>query len=54
VPENAPNHFVMNIAPADAASVDAMIAEVAEHSSASFPMFRGRAIGANGVDAPTW
>ena len=54
VPENAPNHFVMNISPADAASVDAMIAAVAERSSNSFPMFRGRAIGANGVDAATW
>jgi len=54
VPESAPNHFILNISPADVASIDSMIAGVSDQKGGLYPMIRGRVIEANGVAAEEW
>jgi len=54
LPENAPNHFVLNVTPDQVDDLSAMLAEHSERQGGIYPMVRGRAIEANGIDAKTW
>ncbi|MCB1683096.1 MAG: FtsX-like permease family protein [Pseudomonadales bacterium] len=54
VPEDAPNHFVMNITPEAVAEIGAMIDAVSDQRGGLYPMIRGRITGVNGVDAKEW
>jgi putative ABC transport system permease protein len=54
VPENAPNHFVLNITPGDVAAVGEMIAANSTAQGGLFPMIRGRVTAVNGIDAEVW
>ncbi len=54
VPEDAPNHFVMNIVPDQVDELSAMLDEQADGHGGFFPMIRGRIVQANGLDAQTW
>lgn len=54
VPEDAPNHFVLNIVPHEVDELEAMLDEFAGSHGGLFPMIRGRIVAANGVDAEIW
>jgi putative ABC transport system permease protein len=54
VPENAPNHFVLNIAPDQVEELGAMIAANSREQGGLYPMIRGRVTAVNGIDAKTW
>jgi len=54
VPENAPNHFVLNIAPDQVEELGAMIAANSRESGGVYPMIRGRVTAVNGIDSKTW
>ncbi|MGE0622154.1 MAG: ABC transporter permease [Pseudomonadales bacterium] len=54
VPEDAPNHFVLNIAPGDVEEMGAMIDAVSTEQGGLFPMIRGRITAVNDIDAETW
>jgi putative ABC transport system permease protein len=54
VPENTANHFVLNVVPEQVDELSAMLSGVAENQGGLFPMIRGRAVAANGIDAQTW
>ncbi len=54
VPEDAPNHFVMNVTPDQVEELSAMLAEVSDSRGELYPLVRGRIIEANGIDAQTW
>ncbi len=54
IPERAPNHFVVNVAPAEVDAVQAMLAARTGYDGRMFPMIRGRIIAVNGVGAGTW
>jgi Predicted ABC-type transport system involved in lysophospholipase L1 biosynthesis, permease component len=49
LPPDAPNYFLVNIAPAQTAAVDAYFRAQQLHPSALYPMVRGRLTGKNGV-----
>ncbi len=51
VPENAANHFVMNIAADEVESVQKLIDEGATAGDFLYPMIRGRVTAVNGVDS---
>ena len=53
LPENTPNHFVINIGPEDVQAVDQVLREQNVHSEALYPMIRGRIMAVNAVDLPT-
>ncbi|TGD75353.1 FtsX-like permease family protein [Mangrovimicrobium sediminis] len=53
LPENTPNHFLINIAPADAPRLEAAMAEAGLHSEPLFPMVRARLMAIDGVDLPS-
>lgn len=53
LPEDAPNHFMINIAPEDAAAVEQTLRDNALPSEPLFPMIRGRVMSINGVALPT-
>lgn len=48
VPEDAPNHFVMNIAPDEVGPLTEMLAGQGTGGDAFFPMMRGRIVAVNG------
>lgn len=52
LPENTPNHFIINIGPEDVQGVDQMLRAERIASQALFPMIRGRIMSVNGVDLP--
>ena len=52
LPENAPNHFMVNIAPEDVQGVDQMLRHAHIRSEALYPMIRGRVMAVNGIDLP--
>jgi putative ABC transport system permease protein len=52
LPENTPNHFMINIGPEDVQPVDQMLREQDIASEALYPMIRGRIMAVNGVDLP--
>ncbi|MEM8767194.1 MAG: FtsX-like permease family protein, partial [Pseudomonadota bacterium] len=54
VPENAPNHFVLNISPNDVEPMGAMIEANSREQGGLFPMIRGRVTAVNGIDAEVW
>lgn len=54
VPENAPNHFALNIAPHDVDEIGALLAENSREQGGLFPMIRGRITAVNGIDAKDW
>ena len=54
IPEHAPNHFVMNVAPAEAGPVQAMLTARAGYDGRLFPMIRGRITAVNGIAARAW
>jgi putative ABC transport system permease protein len=54
VPENAPNHFVLNISPEHVTEMDAMIAANSREQGGIYPMIRGRVTAVNGIDSETW
>jgi len=49
LPENAPNHFLVNIAPHQQAAVAAYLAEHRLEASELYPMVRGRLVSKNGL-----
>jgi len=54
VPENAPNHFAMNIAPDDVAQIGRMLDANASAQGGLYPMIRGRTVEVNGIPAEAW
>jgi len=54
VPADSANHFVLNIVPEEVDPLSAMLDGVAKNQGGLFPMIRGRAVAANGIDAETW
>ena len=51
LPDNAPNHFLFNIAPHEAEGLQTMLAENRVTSTEFYPMVRGRLVAINGVAA---
>ena len=62
LPDDIPNHFVMNVTPDQLSAVEAMLESIGEsdvRKSARqpeplYPMIRGRIVEVNGVDAKAW
>lgn len=54
IPERAPNHFVMNVAPGEVGAVEGMLKARAGYDGRMFPMIRGRITAVNGTDAAAW
>ena len=54
VPENAANHFVMNIGADEVSSVQAMIDQGATAGDFLYPMIRGRVVEVNGEDSKVY
>lgn len=54
VPEDAPNHFVLNIVPHEVDELATMLDDFTGSHGGLFPMIRGRIVAANGVDADAW
>ena len=54
LPEDAPNHFLMNVAHDEAAPVQALLREHTDYDGRLFPMIRGRIVAVNGEDADAW
>lgn len=52
LPEDAPNHFVINIGPEEVQAVDQMLREENIRSEALYPMIRGRIMAVNGEELP--
>ncbi len=53
LPENAPNHFMINIGPGEVQAVDQMLREENIHSEALYPMIRGRVMAVNEKPLPS-
>lgn len=53
LPEDAPNHFMINIGPEDLQNVEQMLREEGVPSEALYPMIRGRIMGVNDQALPT-
>ena len=54
IPENTPNHFVMNVAAAEAPAVEALLKEKTSYEDELFPMIRGRITAVNDMPAREW
>jgi len=54
LPEDAPNHFVMNVADDEVAAVQALLTEHTDYGGRLFPMIRGRVTAVNGIPADEW
>ena len=54
VPEEAANHFVMNIGKDEVREVEAMINNHAKAGDFLYPMIRGRIVAVNGIDAEAY
>lgn len=54
LPEDAPNHFMINIGPEEVQAVDQMLRRENISSDALYPMIRGRLMAVNGEPLPTW
>ena len=52
LPENAPDHFMLNIAPHEVQGIDQMLRREHIVSEALYPMIRGRVMSVNGVELP--
>jgi putative ABC transport system permease protein len=54
LPEQAPNHFLMNIVSEQLSPVQALLDENTTYGGVIYPMIRGRIQSVNGVDIRTW
>lgn len=54
IPKNAPNHFAINISPADVEPIEALLEENGVESQPLYPMIRGRISTINGEPAQEW
>ena len=54
LPEDAPNHFVMNVADNEVEAVQALLATHTDYDGHLFPMIRGRVTSVNGESAESW
>ena len=54
LPENAPNHFVMNVADDEVEAVQTLLATHTDYDGRLFPMIRGRVTSVNGQPAEEW
>jgi putative ABC transport system permease protein len=54
LPDDAPNHFVMNVLPEQLADLQQLLEERVGGTQHLYPMVRGRILGVNGVDAQDW
>ena len=54
IPADSANHFVLNIVPDEVEQLEAMLADSTQNQGGLYPMIRGRAVQANGIDAETW
>ena len=54
LPEDAPNHFVMNVADDEVEAVQALLATHTDYDGHLFPMIRGRVMSVNGEPAESW
>src|SRR5262249_46404469 len=54
VPEHAPNHFVMNVAPDEAARLQSMVQAHAGAVEPLYPMTRGRIVAVDGMSLDEW
>ena len=54
IPENTPNHFVMNVAAAEAPAVQTLLTQKAGYEGEMFPMIRGRITAVNDLPAVEW
>ena len=52
LPEDTPNHFMINIGPEDVQAVDQMLRKENITSDALYPMIRGRIMAVNGIELP--
>ncbi|TXS95901.1 FtsX-like permease family protein [Parahaliea maris] len=53
LPSDAPNHFMLNIAPEEVQDVEQMLRANAVPSEALYPMIRGRVMSVNGEELPS-
>ena len=54
LPEHAPNHFLMNVAPDQVAPLESMVHGHVDQMGELYPMTRGRIVAVNGVDTTQW
>lgn len=54
VPEDAPNHFALNIAPHDVEAIGELLSANTRQQGGLFPMIRGRITAVNGIEAKEW
>ncbi|QFU77835.1 FtsX-like permease family protein [Halioglobus maricola] len=54
LPDDAPNHFMINIGPDDMQAVDQTLRQADIHSEALYAMIRGRMMAINEETLPTW
>ncbi|MDE0420240.1 MAG: ABC transporter permease [Gammaproteobacteria bacterium] len=54
IPENTPNHFLMNVVPSEVESVQSLLTERTAYDGALFPMIRGRISAVNDTSAREW
>ncbi len=49
IPENTPNHFVLNIAPDEVEAFDTLVATASDQRGGTYPIVRGRVVAVNDV-----
>ena len=54
LPTDVPNHFVMNVVPAEVAQVETRLNSLSDRVGELFPMIRGRITGVNEFDTKQW
>ena len=54
LPEGAPNHFLMNVAPEQVEPLDAKVRGHVEQMGELYPMTRGRVVAVNGIETKRW
>ncbi len=54
LPDDVPNHFLMNVAPEQLAPVEALLGANTSRQGPLYPMVRGRVAAVNGVGAKVW
>lgn len=54
LPDDVPNHFVMNVTPAEVDAVRDNLDTISDRVGDLFPMIRGRIVGVNGMTTDEW
>lgn len=54
LPDDVPNHFVMNVTPSEVDSVRVDLERISDRVGELFPMIRGRIVGVNGMTTDEW